>query len=55
MPATVPFTAGPDWQRFRFSFSDLVGVDSSALLAVMIGLILDHRPFSLQIDEVLFF
>lgn len=55
MPATIPFVAGPDWRHFRFSFSDLVGVDKRAVLAVMFGLILDDRRFCLQIDDVLFF
>jgi len=55
MPTTLPFVAGPNWQQFRFSFSDLVGVEKSALLAIMFGLVLDDHRFCLQIDDVMFF
>lgn len=51
MPVQKTFTAGPDWQRVRFTFTDL-GVDGTDLMGFFVGGGPALGPFRLQIDEV---
>jgi len=51
MPVQRPFTAGPEWKRFTFSFADL-GLDGTDLLGFFVGGGPALGPFRLQIDDV---
>ena len=51
VPVQKTFTAGPEWQRFTFSFADL-GFDGKDLMGFFIGAGPALGPFRLQIDDV---
>ncbi len=51
MPASKPFTAGPEWQRITVPFSDL-GLDGSDILGIFVGGGPALGTFRFQIDDV---
>jgi imidazolonepropionase-like amidohydrolase len=51
MPASKPFTAGPEWQRVTVPFSDL-GLDGSDILGIFVGGGPALGTFRFQIDDI---
>jgi hypothetical protein len=54
-PATVTFTAGPEWQQFSFPFSQFDGVDSYDLLGILFTAGPEPGGFAFQVDEAKLF
>ncbi|MFL6193078.1 MAG: amidohydrolase family protein [Thermoanaerobaculia bacterium] len=51
MPVQRAFTAGPEWKRYEFSFTDL-GLDGKDILGFFLGGGPAPGPFRLQVDDV---
>jgi hypothetical protein len=54
IPATRPFTVGPEWREFVMPLSSFSGIDGSDLRAVLFSAGSKPGPFAFSIDEVRF-
>jgi imidazolonepropionase-like amidohydrolase len=54
IPASRPFTAGPDWREFVMPLSSFSGIDGSDLRGVLFSAGSKPGPFTFAIDEIRF-